>query len=177
MSLDGDKGRTILAMVIARAWKDPGYRSKFLSNPAQVLTSEGADVPKGVSFTVVSDQPGVKYIPLSHDLDVSQNSDRIVALMRRVLPIPAGKELRFVQSTPDTRYLVLPLPPPSIDPATTSESDLMKATADSGVEATFHDTSQSVEAESTEVTVTETSEVQDAETSTTVVAEAELVAT
>jgi hypothetical protein len=53
----------------------------------------------------------------------------------------------------------------------------MSFAADAGVEATFHDTSQSVEAESTEVTVTETTEAQDAETTTTVVAEVELVAT
>lgn len=177
MDFEGDKDRTIYAMMVARMWKDPNFKQSFTSNPKVALKQEGIDLPDDVTVKVLEDTPNVKYVNLPRDVTGSAPRQELGALMEKLLPIPAGYELRFVQSTEGTRYIVVPVPPPGVEPTQSSESELMAMTADSGVEATYHDTSQSVEAESTEVTVTETSEVQDAETSTTVVAEAELVAT
>lgn len=176
MEFEGDKDRTIYAMMVARMWRDPNFKQSFISDPRAALTQEGIDLPGDVTVKVLEDTPSVKYVNLPRDIG-GQAREGAGALMEKLLPIPEGRELRFVQSTEKTRYVVVPTPPPGVEPTQSSESELMEMTADSGVEATYHDTSQSVEAETTEVTVTETSEVQDAETSTTVVAEAELVAT
>jgi hypothetical protein len=176
MDLDGDKGRTVLAMVVARAWKDSAYKRRLQEKPEEVFKDEGISVPAGVQIKVLEDVPGVKYLSLSRHLDPKKDANKIQALFARVLPIPEGNELRLAQSTETTRYVVIPRPPRHIDLSTAAERDLI-LTAAGGVEATFHDTTQTTEAETTEVTVTETTEVQDAETSTTVVAEAELVAT
>ncbi len=173
--LDGDKGRTIVSLLIARAWKDPAARHQFLTHPKAALAGESIDLPADVHVKVLEDTPNVKYINLTHSVHLEENKERLVTLMGKLLPIPPGKELRFVQSSEKHLYLVLPRPPGSV--ATKQESELMITAHDSGVEATFHDTTQTTEVETTEVTVTETTEVQDAETTTTVVAEAELVAT
>lgn len=180
--LEGDRGRTILAMIIARAWKDKGFKEALLKDPKAALKKEGIEVPADVNLKIVEDKPPIKYFNLSSgahspEEPLSAMMTKASRLLSRVLPIPEGAELRLVQSTPKTRYIIFPQPPPTIKPAEMSESELMAMAADSGTEATYHDTTQSVEAETTEVTVTETSEVQDVETSTTVVAEAELVAT
>ena len=170
MELNGDRDRTIYAMMVARIWKDPDYRQKFLADPKTVLTKEGINIGNGAKLQVVEDTPTVKYVILSGDADPQQQ-------LATLLPLPEGRELRLVQSTEQTRYVVIPAAPAGVVALGATHSELLSMAADAGVEATYHDTSQSVEAESTEVTVTETSEVQDAETSTTVVAEAELVAT
>jgi hypothetical protein len=177
LAIEGDKARTIFAMMIARMWRDPGYLNQFLGNPKATLATEGIQLPPDVDVKVVRDEPGVKYLSLTPEINLSQDADKFISIMSKLLPIPEGTELRLVQSTAKTKYVVLPTPPPGVDPAKTSDTELLALTVDSGVQTTYHDTSQTTEAESTEVTVTETSEVQDAETSTTVVAEAELVAT
>ena len=177
MDLQGDKERTIYAMVVARIWKDPDYKQSFFADPQGTLSKEGIHINHGAKVQVVEDTPAVKYINITRNADPLQSQQQLAELMDKLLPIPEGRELRLVQSTEMMRYVVIPAPPAGVIAMGASQSELMSMAADSGVEATYHDTSQSVEAESTEVTVTETTEVQDTETSTTVVAEAELVAT
>jgi hypothetical protein len=177
MDFQGDKERTIYAMMVANMWKDPALKTSFISDPKAALAKEGITLGSDVAVKVVEDTPTVKYVNLPRDAGAAATQDQLGALMTKLIPIPEGTELRLVQSTESTRYVVIPNLPQGVDPAQSTQPKLMAMAADSGVEATYHDTSQSVEAESTEVTVTETTEVQDTETSTTVVAEAELVAT
>ena len=177
MALEGDRSRTIFAMMVARMWKNPEFQKEFLDNPKAVIEKEGITIPPGAHIRVLQDSPGVKYVNLTPDIHLQQDTGRLLALVSKLLPIPEGTEVRLVQSTDETKYIVLPIPPSGLDVQSAPQAKLAAMAADSGVEATYHDTSQTTEAESTEVTVTETTEVQDAETSTTVVAEAELVAT
>jgi hypothetical protein len=176
MELEGDRGRTVLAMVVARAWRDEEYKRRFLSDPKGVLAEEGVEIPDDVELRVLEDTPTAKYINVSRHGEEAE-PQKIGQVLERLLPVPEGHELRLVQSTDKTRYLVMPQLPTAADPSKLSEPELMRLAADSGVQSVYHDTSEAVEAETTEVTVTETTEVQDVETSTTVVAEAELVAT
>jgi len=177
MDFEGDKYRTIVAMLTVQAWRDPAFRARLVRQPKEVLAEQGVKVPDGLTISVVEDTSRVKYVNLTRELDVQDKTTGIAALMERLLPIPAGHEVRFVQSTDQVRYIVLPVAPPNLNALKSGGLELMMAARDSGVEATFHDTTQSVEAETTEVVVSQTTEAQDAETTTTVVAEAELVAT
>jgi hypothetical protein len=176
MALEGDRDRTVLAMIAARAWRDSSFRQQFVTDPKSVLAQEGVDVPDGVDVKVVEDTDTIKYLNISRDAEEA-DPQRIASTIKLLLPIPAGHELRLVQSTDTTRYLVLPLPPAGVDPSQHPEPHLMAMAADAAVQSTYQVTTQTVAAESTEVTVTETSAVQDAEAATTVVAVAELVAT
>lgn len=171
--VEGDKGRTVLAMSIARAWKDEDYKQRFLSDPKAVLAEEGIELPEDVTVKVVEESPGVTYVPLTREIDLAAHSDRLIHLLAAVLPIPEGHEVRLIQSTEKTRYLIFPCPPYGSVPGRMTEAELLTMS----VEATTTNTSEAVEAETTEAAVTETTEAQDAETTTTVVAEAELVAT
>lgn len=41
--------------VVTQSWADASYRQKLVSDPADVLSSAGLDVPSGVTINVVTD--------------------------------------------------------------------------------------------------------------------------
>ena len=175
--LEGDKAKTVIAMVISRMWTDAALKKKFLADPNGVLKEEGLDVPAGITIKALENTDNVRYIGFTPDTDVNKNAEKVIQLFHRLIPIPVGKELRLVQNSADTRYIIIPSLPKGVSPGKLSSTELMQMANGSGVEATYHDTTQTLEAETTEVTVTETTAAQDVEAVTTVVAVAEIVAT
>jgi nitrile hydratase len=175
MELGGDRDRTILAMLIARAWRDPEYLQRLRTEPKAVLSEEGVELPDGVDVTVLEDTDTVKYVGISRDTQEA-DPNKYAKLLEALLPIAAGHEVRLVQSTDDMRYIVLPALPAGTDPSSMSEPDLMRLAADDST-ATSTNVAQTAEAVTTEAAVAETTEAVNAETTTDVVAEAELVAT
>lgn len=111
MDLYGDKGRAVLALAIARTWKDEAYRETLLKNPKATLRKEGLEIPDSTKVKVFADTENAKYIPLTKDLLLEENEDRLLALLRRITPIPEDKEVRLVQSADDVICIVLPLAP------------------------------------------------------------------
>jgi hypothetical protein len=176
MDFSGDRARTIIAMLTARAWKDEAFRKKLVSDPKAVLKEEGVDVPADLTIQVVEDGPKVKYVSITPDFRTHQDPQKVVAFMKRVFPIPEGMEVRLVQSTDKVRYLVISHPPSGVQPGTMADAELMSLVGGSSPNVSTN-VEEAVEGVTTEVGVTETTEAQDAETTTTVVAEAELVAT
>jgi nitrile hydratase alpha subunit len=170
----GDRDRTIVAMVTARAWRDPAFRQRLVSDPKSVLAEEGLEVPAGTDVQVFEDTATVKYVNLTRDAQDAP-PQQLSALFERLLPIPAGHEVRVVQSTDQVWCLVLPYPPAGADPASLSDAQVMGLVSDSGVQSTYQDTTEAVVAEQAEAAVTTTSEAQDVETTSTVVAEFEVV--
>lgn len=176
-SMSGDKWRTLWSMTVAQIWRSNEYRQKFLADPKAALKEVGITLPPGTEVKVLEDTDQVTWVPLTRDLEVRGTAaDKFIHLFDNLIPIPKGKQIRLVQSTADTRYLVIPLQPKTMKTGELTEAELMSV-AGGGTEATATTTTEATVAETTEVTVTETTEVQDAETTTTVVAEAELVAT
>lgn len=47
--------REIEAKVIAKAWKDPAFKKKLLSNPKAALTEMGVALPEGVNVRCIED--------------------------------------------------------------------------------------------------------------------------
>jgi hypothetical protein len=39
--------------IIAKAWRDPAFKSALIANPAAALKAEGIDVPAGMAVTVL----------------------------------------------------------------------------------------------------------------------------
>lgn len=111
--LSGDKGRTILAMSIARAWCDDEYKRALLADPTALLEAEGIEIPPGVRVEVVENTPAVTYVPLAPRIDLAADGGRLVERLAALLPIPAGHEIRLIQHTEKTRYVIVPCPPRS----------------------------------------------------------------
>jgi hypothetical protein len=179
---EGDRSRAILAMSVARAARDAAFRKKLTSSPVATLKAEGLKPETGVRWKVLVDSKTVKYVALGRDFRIDpEHATQLTGIMQRIVPIPAGVELRIVQSTDTLRYLVVPMLPKDVKPGELSDEELMAVTGGwghhgHGVQSLRYATTEAVAAESTEVTVTQTTEAQDAETTSTAAAEAEVVA-
>jgi len=53
--IESEKERTVLALIIARSWKDESYKKRFISEPSVVLKEEGVSVPEGIDLKVIED--------------------------------------------------------------------------------------------------------------------------
>lgn len=176
-AMSGDKWRTIWSMTVAQIWRSNDYRQKFLADPKAALKEIGVTLPEGTVVKVLEDTETVTHFSLSREMDLREApAEKLRGFLERFFPIPEGHEIRLVQSTEKTRYLVIPVQPTTMKPGELTEAELMSI-AGGGAEATTTTTTEAVAVETTEVTVTETSVAQDAEATTTVVAVAELVAT
>jgi Nitrile hydratase, alpha chain len=120
----GSKYLAIIAMTVARAWKDPSYKARLIAHPETIIAEEGLSFPPNVKFRVLENTPTVRYLPLSRHLDLEKHAETLKGVLGNVLPIPLGTELRLVQSTENLRYLVIPEFPHNVSPDTT-QNDLM----------------------------------------------------
>jgi hypothetical protein len=50
--------------IVAKAWGDPAYKARLISDPAAVLKAQGISVPAGVQFKVVESTEKLIYLPL-----------------------------------------------------------------------------------------------------------------
>ena len=107
--------------VIAKCWEDEAYKKRFIEDPETVLSEAGFVVEEGVTYKVIEQPKLVKYIVLPHAnakegvqtiakgfLNASENKDVV---------IPEGAEIRIIQNTEDTRYLILPASPKTLTEA------------------------------------------------------------
>ena len=122
------------ARIVARAWSDPGYRARLLSNAIAGARELGID-PGDTNLVVVANTPLVHNVivctlcscyprmilglPSSWYKDREYRS-RVVRESRAVLTefgtdVPANVEVRVHDSTADLRYLVLPERPEGSD--------------------------------------------------------------
>jgi nitrile hydratase subunit alpha len=123
------------ARVVARAWTDPDYKQRLLSDGTAAIAEFGFQGPEGEHMVVVENTPKV------HNLVVCTLCScypwpvlglppvwykappyraRAVADPRGVLrdfgvELPADTEIRVWDSTAELRYLVLPMRPPGTD--------------------------------------------------------------
>jgi len=111
------------ARVVARAWVDPAFRQRLLSNGRAAVAELGLSMPKHHRHLVVLENtPGVQNVicctqcsctaftiiglPPDWYKDLEYRA-RVVRESRTVL-----KEIRVWDTTADTRYMVLPTQPP-----------------------------------------------------------------
>lgn len=175
MNLKSDKGRTALALLITKIWEDKALEDKFKKEPVAVLKAEGIDIPSDVTVKVLQNTKTVKYVPLSQTFDPKKDRDKISTLFSLITPVPDGKEVRMVQSTEKTYYILIPVRPPKKLRTALSSAQLINMAAISGFTVTYLDVEQWVEAVSTEAVVVETTEAMQLETTVAVVAEVALV--
>ncbi len=122
--LESERSSVITGMVIARAWRDPGYRSRLLSSPREVLTDEGLEIPDGMAIRAFADTPRIRHIHLT---SLTTEAEELVPVFRELLPLPEGSEIRLIQNTEQALCLVVPLAPP--EPQTLTDVDVLRRLA------------------------------------------------
>jgi hypothetical protein len=119
--LEGERDKTLLAMVVARAWRDGDYRSRLIAEPKAILAAEGLELPADVEIEVLENKPGVTYINLARNTTEATSA---TSILERLVPVPRDHEIRLVQSTEEKRYFVIPVVPDGMDLDFTTEGDL-----------------------------------------------------
>jgi hypothetical protein len=122
--LESERSSVITGLVIARAWRDPGYRSRLLSSPRDVLIDEGLDFPDGMAIRAFADTPTIRHIHLT---SLTTEAEELVPVFREMLPLPEGSEIRLIQNTEQALCLVVPLAPP--EPQTLTDVDVLRRLA------------------------------------------------
>jgi hypothetical protein len=122
--LESERSSVITGMVVARAWRDPGYRNRLLSSPREVLVGEGLEIPDGMAIRVFADTPVIRHIHLT---SLTTEATELVPVFREMLPLPEGSEVRLIQNTEQALCLVIPLAPP--EPQTLTDVDVLRRLA------------------------------------------------
>jgi hypothetical protein len=122
--LESERSSVITGMVVARAWRDPGYRNRLLSSPREVLVAEGLEIPDGMAIRVFADTPAIRHIHLT---SLTTEATELVPVFREMLPLPEGSEVRLIQNTEQALCLVIPLAPP--EPQTLTDVDVLRRLA------------------------------------------------
>jgi hypothetical protein len=122
--LESERSSVITGMVVARAWRDPGYRNRLLSSPREVLVADGLEIPDGMAIRVFEDTQAIRHIHLT---SLTTEPEELVPVLREILPLPEGSEVRLIQNTEQALCLVIPLAPP--EPQTLTDTDVLRRLA------------------------------------------------
>jgi hypothetical protein len=122
--LESERSSVITGMVVARAWRDPGYRNRLLSSPREVLVDEGLEIPDGMAIRVFADTPAIRHVHLT---SLTTEPEELIGVLREILPLPEGSEVRLIQNTEQALCLVIPLAPP--EPQTLTDVDVLRRLA------------------------------------------------
>ena len=84
----------VLAKVVARAWIDPAYKAKLLSDPHAALAEFGLKVRDGTRLKVVEDTIGTKHfvLPVAPENVGELSSDELEKVAGDFYEIPKNKE-------------------------------------------------------------------------------------
>ena len=118
---DKKQNAVIYGEVVAKCWEDEAYKKRFIEDPESVLAEAGFAVEEGVNYKVIEQPKLVKYLVLPHE----DAKEAVQALAKSFLNqverkdaiIPEGAEVRIIQNTDDTRYMILPASPKSLTQA------------------------------------------------------------
>ena len=104
--------------VIAKCWEDEAFKKRFVEDPESVLAEAGIPVEEGLTYKVIEAPKLVKYIVLPEENVQASIQDLTKNILSKADKsdeiLPAGTELRIIQNTEDTRYLVLPASPKTL---------------------------------------------------------------
>jgi Nitrile hydratase, alpha chain len=122
--LEGGRGSLITGLVIVRAWRDPDYLARLLGDPGEVLAAAGLQIPPGVRIRVFQDTPAVRHVALT---SLTSEPQEMLPLLRELLPLPEGSEVRLIQNTEQALCLVVPLAPG--EPETLTDVEVLRRLA------------------------------------------------
>ncbi|MBQ9376772.1 MAG: nitrile hydratase subunit alpha [Schwartzia sp.] len=104
--------------VVAKCWENEAYRKRFIEDPESVLAEAGVSLEKSVTYKVVEQPRGVKYIVLpcegAKDAVQAVTKGLLTAAEAKSALIPEGAEVRIIQNTENIRYMILPASPKNL---------------------------------------------------------------
>ena len=104
--------------VIAKCWEDEAFKKRFVEDPESVLAEAGIPVEEGLTYKVIEAPKLVKYIVLPEENVQASIQDLTKNILSKADKsdeiLPEGTELRIIQNTEDTRYLILPASPKTL---------------------------------------------------------------
>jgi nitrile hydratase subunit alpha len=107
------------AKVVARAWTDPGFKSRLLADTKSALLEMNIDIGTLAEFRTIENTSNTHNVVVCTLcscypkllLGIPPAWYKSLAYRSRVVVDPSGTEVRVHDSTADLRYLVLPLRP------------------------------------------------------------------
>jgi len=109
---ESEKHRGVVAEATVKAWKDEAYRARLLDDPAGVLQDAGLELPAGCKVTMLENTGGVVHVAIPRLEDMAAGEKEwFMAELDRMIPAPAGLELRLHQNSDEELFLVLPQSP------------------------------------------------------------------
>lgn len=130
--MSGDRDRVIMAEMIARCWQDAAFAEEFSKDPVTKLKEAGMQIPASKKVKVFRSDSQVTYMGLSHTMTHSDYEQFAKTQFDALLPLPEGREIRLVQSTPDYMPIVIPAPPKSFEAGSLSEAELASVAGGGG---------------------------------------------
>jgi hypothetical protein len=110
--------RLAYGKLVSRVWEDDVLKKRFIAAPLGVMAEFGIQIPheEGAVYKVIEAPRLVQYIVLPHEKTGEAIRQLTKSLLRKAddadtEPLGGGVELRIIQNTKNTRYLVLPFPP------------------------------------------------------------------
>lgn len=103
------------ATIIARCWQDEEWKKQFIENPKKILAEEEIAFDEKKNYKVIQADKFSTYIVLPYEegqeaLQIFYKElNSLFGKSQQI--IKPGCELRVVQNTPDTNYLVIPYQP------------------------------------------------------------------
>jgi hypothetical protein len=126
MGLTGDKARVAYAHLVAKMWREPDLRRKFVQDPKAVLSGEGIDLPADTTVSVLENTESVHYVVLPEGADPADPAMQL--LLKRLIPLD-GIEARVVQDQPKLVHAVIPTIPSGFSPSTSTHDELAAVVA------------------------------------------------
>jgi len=107
--------------IVAKCWEDAAYKKEFIQDPEAKLAEAGIALEEGVNYKVIEAPKMVQYIVLPAENTKSAVQEIAKLLLNKSeknnVVIPADVEIRMIQETADTRYLILPSSPKTLTAA------------------------------------------------------------
>lgn len=169
-----DKNRAILAEVVARSWRDEGFRKQLKGSPKKILQDAGMSVAKDHDVVLLENTPNLVHAVLPARSEMGAHSAKFDRAIDQLRNLPDDIEVRVVRDTAKKSYVVLPAIPAAIAAGELSDADLEQVAGGKSSTATYEAEVAETSAVQTEEAVTTTTEAQDVETTSTAVAEVEV---
>jgi hypothetical protein len=108
---DSDKNRSIVAEVIARAWRDPAYFGKLRQNPKLMLENAGVQIPPALDVKLLENTPTLVNVILPPVGDMAKYEARLQQGVQMLKDLPEDVEVQLHRDSATRAFIVIPLPP------------------------------------------------------------------
>lgn len=107
--------------IISKCWEDESYKKEFVQDPETKMLEAGITLEEGVTYKVIEAPKMSQYLVLPHEDTKNAVQEIAKSFLNKSeksnVIIPAGFEIRIIQDTEDTRYLILPASPKTLTAA------------------------------------------------------------